>query len=306
VATVRAVWQSVENSGNVDQVNLKKVIYDTVNRLKSRIHRKLNSSDIAPPLERLLFDGPLEANKSRPPVEVVPRFPEPVLRVYGKDLADHALKHIPKLSGCQSIEDIREYLTANLRFNSQATRRRNANYLINRFFPGRVVHPDVIAFGKAVEGEHALGEALFYLTGRSEKILSLVAEQVVYPSLAEGGVSRTRIRDFVQAQFPNSKSANQVGVAIVRTHQTVTRAVRRAQKIKMRLGGSDNPLEPFPQKPRGTYERLREEAHAADADADALLEESIPGLKELLADSGVVDPAPPRPKRQRRRRDGGQ
>jgi hypothetical protein len=38
-----------------------------------------------------------------------------------------------------------------------------------------------------------------------------------------------------------------------------------------------------------------------DADADALLAESIPGLKELLADSGVVDPAPPRP-----RRDGGQ
>ena len=88
------------------------------------------------------------------------------------------------------------------------------------------------------------------------------------------------------------------------------RAGRRAQKIKMRLGGSNDPLEPFPQKPRGmhwrTYERLREQAHAAQAEADYLLAESMPGLKELLADSGVADPAPPRPKRQRRRRDGGQ
>jgi len=37
--------------------------------------------------------------------------------------------------------------------------------------------------------------------------------------------------------------------------------------IKMKLGGSNDPLEPFPQKPRGmhwrTYERLREKAHAA-------------------------------------------
>jgi hypothetical protein len=55
-----------------------------------------------------------------------------------------------------------------------------------------------------------------------------------------------------------------------------------------------------------TYERLREQAHAADAEADALLAESMPGLKELLAGSDVVDAAPPRPKRQRGRRDGGQ
>jgi hypothetical protein len=36
---------------------------------------------------------------------------------------------------------------------------------------------------------------------------------------------------------------------------------------------------------RQTYERLRAQADAADAEADALLVESMPGLKELLADS---------------------
>jgi hypothetical protein len=222
VATLRAVWQAVESSGNVDQVKLKKDIYDTVNRLKGRIDGKLGSSRvIAPPPEQLPFDEPLEEKKTCPQVvEALPRFPVPALRVYAKDLANHALKHVPKLSGCLSIKDIRKYLIANLRFNSEATRRRNANYLISRFFPGEVFNSDVPTFAAAVEGRPALGDVLFYLTCRSEKIVSLVAEEVVFPSLAEGGVSRTRIRDFVQTQFPNSKSASQVGVAIVGTYHT--------------------------------------------------------------------------------------
>jgi hypothetical protein len=81
------------------------------------------------------------------------------------------------------------------------------------------------------------------------------------------------------------------------------RAGRRALMIKMRLGGSNDPLEPFPQKPRGmhwrTYRRLRNQAKAAKAEADYLLAESIPGLGQFLK------PVPPRRKRQRGRRDGG-
>ena len=79
------------------------------------------------------------------------------------------------------------------------------------------------------------------------------------------------------------------------------RAGRRAQMIKMRLGGSNDPAEPFPQKPRGmhwrTYRRLRDQANAAKAEADYLLAESMPGLRQFL------DPVPPRRKRQRGRRD---
>jgi hypothetical protein len=74
------------------------------------------------------------------------------------------------------------------------------------------------------------------------------------------------------------------------------RAMRRLQKLEMRLGGTSN-LEPSAQKPRGmhwrTYQRLRAQADIADAKAADLLM----GLA-----GGVVDPRPPR--RQRGRPNG--
>jgi len=46
-----------------------------------------------------------------------------------------------------------------------------------------------------------------------------VAEEVVFPSLAQSGVSRTRLREYIQAKFPQSKSADHIGQSIVRSYQ---------------------------------------------------------------------------------------
>jgi hypothetical protein len=77
-----------------------------------------------------------------------------------------------------------------------------------------------------------------------------------------------------------------------------TRATRRAQKIMMRLGGSGNLTDPFPEKPRGmhwrTYQRLSDRAVAAETKADELL------LEWLLRKFPECVPGYRRPARRRR------
>lgn len=220
VGTVRALWTAVEEAGEAEKVKLRRDISQTVNRLKSRVESRLGKP-VAAARERLLFDDhdrqrPNEVEITLPPP---PRFAEPVLRVYAKDFADHALLHLPQAANYHSVEEFRQYLSQKLRFNSVPTRRRAANYIVSRFFPGDVFNDDLPAFASAAAGKPALGKALFYLTCRTEKIVSLVAEEVVFPSLAQGGVSRTRLREYIHGKFPHSKSAEDIGQSIVRTYQ---------------------------------------------------------------------------------------
>jgi DNA repair protein RadC len=62
---------------------------------------------------------------------------------------------------------------------------------------------------------------LFYLTCRVEKIVAMVAEEVVGPALADGGVVRNRIADYVRDQVPSwsPNSVKDVGAAVVRTYE---------------------------------------------------------------------------------------
>jgi DNA repair protein RadC len=149
-----------------------------------------------------------------------------------------ALEFIPKAAQFSDIAGYRKYLWETLPFNAVATRKRNASYLIGRFFPGEHLHPDLAAFAAAAEGHRALGDVLFYLTCRTEKMVSMVAESLIWRSLADGGLPRSRIQDFIQAHFPQFKNPDDLSSAIVRTYTGfgVATATRTRVNVVQRQG----------------------------------------------------------------------
>ena len=234
--SLRSMWEAAEKETNLTQ-SLHATIAKTIEKLAHSVCVKLKlavvlDGRIAVPIPKAatkthipqVLDGPTNSFDPEPAIhrarskEVV-RFQPANLRTYDKDLTSSALSEIPNLGGLNSIEEARDYLIKNLRFNSEATRRRYANYLINRYFPGEHVHQDVVQFCKAMKGRPALGEALFYLTCRTEQIVAKIAEELVFPSLVAGGVTRVRIRDLVKELLPESKSPSSIGAATVRTYE---------------------------------------------------------------------------------------
>jgi hypothetical protein len=110
--------------------------------------------------------------------------------------------------------------------------------LISRYFPSECFNSDLPRFAAAMKETPALAEALFYLTCRTEKLVAQVADEVVFPSLPLGGVSRTKIRDYVQSQFPESKSAKQATNACVETYTNfgIGSATRTRLNVSLREG----------------------------------------------------------------------
>lgn len=269
VETVRSLWAAAGQSDPQVQAWLQKTVVNGVERIKRQVQGRLRMAALvaaprqtttahdnsnkeetlatAPARQQPLFEeepAPPVADSRAPapppvaPAQAVPRFPECEIRVYAKELVPQARKVIPKAARFSDIASYRKHLHETLPYNAVATRKRNANYLIGRFFPGEHLHPDLVAFAAAAERHRSLGDVLFYLTCRTEKMVAMVAESLIWPSLADGGLPRSRIQDFIKTHFPRSRSAKQVSSAIVRTYTGfgVATATRTRMNVAQRQG----------------------------------------------------------------------
>lgn len=220
---LRVLLDAVGRTEPSRRVKLYRKIVRDIEKLKQHVQAQLPERSDEPTSSYSLFQnlGPGDGEAMTRAADRPARFPEPTIRLYDKDLAEQALAVLPQASRFSDVDTFREHLATTLPFNAASTRRRAANYLTGRYFPCGIIHEDLARFAFASAGRSCLGDVLFYLTCRVEKIVAMVAEEVVGPALADGGVVRSRITDYVRDRVPfwSPNSVKDVGAAIVRTYE---------------------------------------------------------------------------------------
>jgi hypothetical protein len=268
LAEVRLLWESAASAEPARRSKLQDKIVQAIETLKKQVGKELTAEHLGAcpfPLFRGNFRTESPTNADRPRASLEPRFPaEAIQRLYDKDLADQAKVALPQSYRFLDVERFREHLARTLPFNAESTRRRAATYLTGRYFPCGIINKDLAQFAAASEGRPSFGDVLFYLTGRVEKIVASVADEIVWPSLADGGVTRKRVADYVRAQVPSwsSNSVKDVGASIVRTYERLGIGIVTKTRLNIASRRSDLPcfayilhLE-FPEPGMFAFERI--------------------------------------------------
>lgn len=200
-------------------VLLKLVNYLRGNTSAKSVGRKANKSQ--PIIAPLLFEPREESWASRSgklhPAKPVKK--APVARrgtgLFGKSILKEAIEMLPRLPNTESVDEIKEYLKKNLHFSAEQTRRRNADYIVNRMFPSGRADQALRGFARKYEGRQELSDACFYRFCKAEPVMYKVIDDLFIPSIGAGRLSRERLRDYLSQQFQTVKSIKDYAQAMI-------------------------------------------------------------------------------------------
>jgi len=136
---------------------------------------------------------------------------EPVsraMRVFANDEIANSLLLLPKAPSFTNLEEYKNYLISNLPYNSEETRRRRANYIVDRFYSTGKFKSPLTLFLSHEPQDNVLKPIVFYHILKSEPIAIKVAEELIYPLLPIGRTNRDQVKDFVLKYLPKASDSS--------------------------------------------------------------------------------------------------
>jgi len=141
-------------------------------------------------------------------------------RVFNNELVEESLHALTEAHRFDSVEEWRESIIGALPQNSQEVRLRNADYILSRFAPGRVMPQALVEFAGRLAGTAALRQVAYYHFCLTERLLGDLVVAVFRPNLEAGTVQTREVDGFLQQAHPS------VERSLMRFRNTCVRTLR--------------------------------------------------------------------------------
>jgi hypothetical protein len=145
--------------------------------------------------------GPLFDSKPEPE--------EPPVRTFANDEIANSLTFIPQAAQFETYGVFKAYLRERLPYNSESTRERRANHILNRFFPEERLDVPLTYYVAHCASQEDLKPAIFYHVLKAESLAAKVAEEFIWPALPIGRVDREDMREFILRYLPDIGASSQ-------------------------------------------------------------------------------------------------
>ena len=199
---VEGVGESTVTFLKIIRTFVKTAEIDHLEIMKKQKEEKAASNQL-----QLFAADPNSAKKSLSDDDQQPK--QKSMRVFANDEIQNALEILPKASNFNDLDAFKQYLTTNLPYNSEATRERRSNIILERFFPTGTIDNSMTYFASHCTTPQDLKALVFYHTLKAEPIATKVAEELIWPALPIGRVDREQVREFTLRYLPDLSDSSQ-------------------------------------------------------------------------------------------------
>lgn len=131
------------------------------------------------------------------------------MRTFANGEIANSITFIPQAAQFRTFDQFREHLNARLPYNSESTRHRRANHILNRFFPEGRLDVPLTRYAAHCTLQQDLKPVLFYHVLKAEPLAARVAEEFIWPALPMGHVDREEMRAFILRYLPDIGASSQ-------------------------------------------------------------------------------------------------
>lgn len=156
------------------------------------------------------------------------------MSTFGNDEVANSLIFIPQAAQFETLETFKAHLQKQLPYNSESTRQRRAEYILERFFPGGRLDVPLTYYAAHCASHQDLQPAIFYHMLSAEPIAAKVAEELVWPALPLGCIEREAMRTFVLRYLPNIGTASQAKIlrSLFNTYTLLSVGVKEGTQLR--------------------------------------------------------------------------